>query len=43
MGIERARSRCDELLNSALEKLDDFGDDAESLRWLARFIVERGN
>ena len=43
MGIEKSRDRCDELLHSALEKLDDFGDDAASLRWLARFIVERGN
>jgi geranylgeranyl pyrophosphate synthase len=43
LGIEGARSRCDALLNSALERLDDFGDDAASLRWLARFIVERGN
>ncbi len=43
MGMDRARRRCDELLNSALESLDDFGDDATSLRWLARFIVERGN
>ncbi|MGI9271135.1 MAG: polyprenyl synthetase family protein [Woeseiaceae bacterium] len=43
MGIEKARERCDELLRSALEKLDDFGDDAASLCWLARFIVERGN
>ena len=42
-GVERARRRCAELLASALEKLDDFGEDAESLRWLARFIVERGN
>ena len=43
LGIEAARQRCDELLDSALQKLDDFGDDAASLRWLARFIVERGN
>ena len=43
MGVDQARRRCDELLQSALEKLDDFGEDAESLRWLARFIVERGN
>jgi farnesyl diphosphate synthase len=43
VGIEEARSRCDSLLRSALEQLDDFGNDAESLRWLARFIVERGN
>ncbi len=43
VGIEEARARCDSLLRSALEQLDDFGDDADSLRWLARFIVERGN
>ena len=42
-GIEAARRRCDELLVSSLEKLDDFGADAAPLRWLARFIVERGN
>jgi len=43
VGIEGARARCNSLLRSALEQLDDFGDDAEPLRWLARFIVERGN
>lgn len=43
VGIEEAHARCDSLLRSALEQLDDFGDDAEPLRWLARFIVERGN
>jgi farnesyl diphosphate synthase len=43
VGIDAAHSRCDSLLRSALEQLDDFGDDADSLRWLARFIVERGN
>ena len=43
VGIEKARQRCDELLGSALQKLDDFGEDAASLRWLAQFIVERGN
>ena len=43
VGIEKARQRCDELLDSALQRLDDFGEDAASLRWLARFIVERGN
>ena len=42
VGVEKARQRCDELLGSALQKLDDFGEDAASLRWLARFIVERG-
>ena len=43
MGIEKARQRCDELLASALQRLDDFGESAASLRWLARFIVERGS
>ncbi len=43
VGIEKAKLRCDELLESSLQKLDDFGDAAAPLRWLARFIVERGN
>ena len=43
VGIRKARQRCDELLNGALEHLDDFGTDAEPLNWLARFIVKRGN
>ncbi len=43
LGVDKARHRCDSLLHSALEQLDDFGEDAESLRWLARYIVERGN
>jgi len=43
MGIDHARSRCDSLLRNALEQLDDFGAAADSLRWLARYIVERGN
>lgn len=43
LGMQEGRRRCDELLQSALERLDDFGDDAAALRWIARFIVERGN
>lgn len=43
VGIDEARARCDSLLRSALEQLDDFGEQAEPLRWLARFIVERHN
>lgn len=43
LGIEVARARCDELLHDALKQLDLFGADAEALRWLARFIVERSN
>ncbi len=42
LGLDASRRRCDELLHSALEKLDDFGETADPLRWLARFIVERG-
>jgi len=42
VGMKAARARCDSLLRSALEQLDDFGSDADPLRWLARFIVERG-
>jgi farnesyl diphosphate synthase len=42
LGLEASRRRCDELLRSALEQLDDFEDAAEPLRWLAQFIVERG-
>jgi geranylgeranyl diphosphate synthase type II len=42
-GVEVARSRCSELLQEALGHLDSFGSDADPLRWLARYIVERGN
>jgi len=42
VGVEAARTRCDSLLRNALEQLGDFGADAEPLRWLARYIVERG-
>lgn len=41
-GIGTARKRCAELLEDALQRLDQFGADAEPLRWLARYIVERG-
>lgn len=40
-GIAASRRRCDELLTSALASLEPFGDDAASLQWLARYIVER--
>ena len=43
IGIDAARCRCDNLLHNALEQLDDFGDGADPLRWLARYIVKRGN
>ena len=41
VGIDAARSRCTSLLHAALQQLDDFGKEAESLRWLARYIIER--
>ncbi len=41
-GIEASRARCDELLASALGRLQPFGARAAPLEWLARFIVERG-
>jgi farnesyl diphosphate synthase len=43
VGITAARERCNGLVRRALEQLDDFGAGADSLRWLARYIVERGN
>ena len=42
-GIDASRERCDALLQAGLLQLEIFDDDAESLRWLARYIVERGN
>jgi farnesyl diphosphate synthase len=41
VGIDAARLRCTSLLHAALQQLDDFGEEAESLRWLARYIIER--
>jgi len=40
-GIDVSRARCDELLDSGVERPVVFGDAAEPLRWLARYIVER--
>ncbi|HNP36833.1 MAG TPA: polyprenyl synthetase family protein, partial [Woeseiaceae bacterium] len=40
-GLPAARARCDELLREALGELDVLSDSAESLRWLARYIVDR--
>ena len=41
-GVDASRRRCDELLQSALTGLAPFGDAAAPLKWLARYIVERG-
>jgi len=40
-GLEESKERCDELLADAIACLDSFGEDAATLRWLARYIVER--
>jgi farnesyl diphosphate synthase len=42
-GVDAARQRSEVLVNGALERLDDFGADAEPLRWMARFITERSH
>jgi geranylgeranyl pyrophosphate synthase len=43
LGVEASHRRCDELLASALARLESFGHSATPLMWLARYIVERGN
>ena len=40
-GLEESRKRCDELLATGLGELEIFGPDAEPLRWLASYIVDR--
>ncbi len=42
-GVAAARARCTELFEDALQHIEIFGSDAEPLRWLARYIVERGH
>lgn len=42
-GLQAARARCDQLLESGLAELGLFGDRADALRWLANYIVNRGN
>ncbi len=41
VGLEEAKVRARELMGEALECLDPFGERAEPLRALARFVVER--
>ncbi len=43
IGIEESRKRCSELLDACVAELDVFGERADPLRWLARYIVERRN
>ncbi|HET6629482.1 MAG TPA: farnesyl diphosphate synthase [Woeseiaceae bacterium] len=40
-GLAASRERCAELLREGLACLDGFGSNADALRWLARYIVER--
>jgi len=40
-GIDESNRRCDELLESAMQQLALFGNDADPLRLLANYIVER--
>lgn len=42
-GLESSHARCEELLEENLERLNSLGVRAEPLRWLARYIVHRGN
>jgi farnesyl diphosphate synthase len=41
MGMDNAKRRADALYAEALAALERFGDAAESLRWMARYIVHR--
>jgi geranylgeranyl pyrophosphate synthase len=43
MGLDGAKAEARRLLDAALDALDDFGDSADHLRDLARYIVERKN
>jgi farnesyl diphosphate synthase len=40
-GIDESRRHCTELLDNGLSSLQEFGDSASSLRWLAHYIVDR--
>ena len=41
MGLDGAKAEAQRLLQAALEALQDFGDTADHLRLLARYIIER--
>ncbi len=42
-GVGASHKRCADLLASGLSRLAPLGKDADPLRWLARFMVARGN
>jgi geranylgeranyl pyrophosphate synthase len=41
LGVDAARARSEELLNTALAELEELGERAEPLRELVRFSVRR--
>lgn len=41
LGLEEARQKAAELCDEALRSLDDFGQRADPLRWIAQYIVGR--
>jgi len=41
MGIEESKKRAREFMELAIESLNPFGEEANSLRAIARFIVAR--
>jgi farnesyl diphosphate synthase len=41
LGIENARLRAKELIEEAIDALSDYGDKAEPMRQVAKFIIER--
>ena len=41
LGLEGARNKANVLLEQALEALENFGDSADPLRDLAKYIVQR--
>jgi farnesyl diphosphate synthase len=43
LGLDGAKRRADELVQSACEALSVFGQDAEILRDTARFVIARKN
>ncbi|MDA9788228.1 polyprenyl synthetase family protein [Amylibacter sp.] len=41
LGIENAKIRAEELIEEAIDALSDYGDKAEPMRQVAKFIIER--
>ena len=43
LGLDGAKQRAQELYQEALTSLDFFGDKAEPLRWMAKYIISRNS